>query len=149
MHNGPANMYRKILVPLEHSAADETILSHVTALAHDMNSHVILIHVADGFAARHQEDLNLAESQEMREDRQYLERRREELASRGLNVELLLACGDPTDEIVKAAERHGCDLIAMSTHGHRFIKDFVLGSVASGVRHRTDIPVLLIRARGA
>jgi nucleotide-binding universal stress UspA family protein len=140
-------MYRTILIPLENSAADQTIIDHIKPLAKLMGSKLILIHVADGFAARHQEDLNLAPSQEMQEDQQYLNGRQEELQREGYSVQTKLACGDPSQEIIAAADHEHCDLIAMSTHGHRMVKDLILGSVASSVRHRTDIPVLMIRAK--
>ena len=96
--------------------------------------------------ARNQERLNLDESDEMREDRAYLERQQAELAGEGFTVNAILACGEPTSHIVSIAEDQQCDLIAMSTHGHRLIADLILGSVANEVRHRTEIPVLLVRA---
>lgn len=139
-------MYRTILVPLENSAADEAILAHVQQLARLTGGRLILIHVADGYAARHQQQLNLDESEEIRADREYLESRRTQLAGAGFNVTTVLVCGDPAEQILAAAEREGCDLIAMSTHGHRFIQDVLLGSVANTVRHKTDIPVLLLRS---
>ena len=105
-----------------------------------------LIHVAEGHVARNLEQLNLAPSPEMIEDRDYLERRQTELSGEGLSVSAYLACGEPAKEILLFAGKIGCDLIAMSTHGHRMLGDWVLGSVAEEVRHRTDIPVLLIRA---
>jgi nucleotide-binding universal stress UspA family protein len=139
-------MYQTILVPLDNSWADDTILNHVKALARLMGSRLILLHVADGMVARNQEQLNLDDSDEIRGDRRYLEERRASLAGEGFEVSARLACGDPTDHIVSVAAEEHCDLIAMSTHGHRLIKDVVLGSVASAVRHRTDVPVLLVRA---
>jgi len=140
-------MYRTILIPLENSPTDQTILTHIRPLAQQLGSRLILIHVADGYAARYQESLKLAESEEMREDQHYLDQQRDILAREGFDVAAHLACGDPTDEIIKMAQREHVDLIAMSTHGHRLVKDVVLGSVASAVRHRTDIPVLLVRAK--
>ena len=82
----------------------------------------------------------------MRSDREYIERLAATLSSEGLQAEAVLATGDPSAEIAAAAEREHCDLIAMSTHGHRFIADLIYGSVASAVRHMTSIPVLLLRA---
>ena len=137
-------MYRHILVPLDNSPSDDAILTHILPLARMAGSRLTLLHVADGFQARNQERFD--ESPEMREDRAYLERRRKELADQGLEVAATLACGEPVDEILAIVEKEGCDLIAMSTHGHRGLSDVILGSVASSVRHRTDIPVLLIRA---
>ncbi len=140
-------MYRTILVPLENSGADATILEHIRGLARMASSRVVLIHVADGFVARNQDVLNLEDSEEIRVDREYLEARRDELAAEGFSVSAILAKGDPAKEILAAAEREGCDLIAMATHGHGPIPDLVLGSVASAVRHKTGVPVLMVRAK--
>lgn len=139
-------MYRKILVPLENSLADAAILGHIQALAHLTGAKLVLVHVADGFVARNQEQLDLADSEEMLRDRAYLDERRDALLRDGLDVSVQLACGDPADAILALAEKERCDLIAMATHGHRLVKDMVLGSVANQVRHRTDIPLLLVRA---
>ena len=139
-------MYKHILIPLENSSADETILTHIRGLARLTGARLTLLHVADGFMARNQEQLGLDESDEMRADRAYLKSRESELAGEGFPVDAILACGEPTEHIVAIADREGCDLIAMSTHGHRLIGDLILGTVASEVRHRTDIPVLLVRA---
>jgi nucleotide-binding universal stress UspA family protein len=138
-------MYRHILIPLDNSPADETILKHIRPLARLTGARLTLLHVADGFVARNQENFKLDESDEMRQDRAYLGRRQDELASEGFAVNTILACGEPTDHILATADRENCDLIAMSTHGHRLLSDVILGSVASEVRHRTDIPVLMVR----
>jgi nucleotide-binding universal stress UspA family protein len=138
-------MYRRILVPLEHSAYDDAILAHVCELARLCESSVVLIHVADGWAARNQQGLSLRESAEMRDDRDYIEARRDELERAGIPAECVLAGGDPGPEIARAAEREGCDLVAMSTHGHKGVQDLLRGSVANEVRHRTTIPVLMVR----
>lgn len=142
-------MYRTILLPLDNSPCDETILMHIRGLARLMKSKLVLMHVADGFAARAQESLNLEDSEEIRSDRAYLERRRAELAAEGFEVSAQLRAGAPADEILTVAGEIHADLIAMSTHGHGPVKDLMLGSVASDVRHRTDIPVLLVRAKRA
>jgi nucleotide-binding universal stress UspA family protein len=138
-------MYKRILVPLEHSPYDNAIVDHVRALAKFCGASVVLMHVADGWAARNVHQLNLRESEEMRIDREYLEATCESLETDGLQAECLLAGGDPSKEITAAAARENCDLIAMSTHGHRFIKDMLYGSVANEVRHLSRVPVLLVR----
>ncbi len=139
-------MYKRILVPLEHSAADEAILRHVTGLAKLSGAEVILLHVADGWAARNMEQLNLKESEEMKEDRAYLEQVSRELRAAGLEVDAVLAAGDPAKEIAAAAEREQVDLIALATHGHRLLDDVVRGSTATELRHRTKVPILMVRA---
>ena len=140
-------MYRKILVALEHSAADATILTHATDLARLTGAELLLVHVADGWAARHFDQLNLRESEEMKEDRAYLERVQADLQARGLVVQSQLAKGDPANELIRVAEEASVDLIAMSTHGHRFIADVLFGTTVSKVRHLVKIPVLLLRAQ--
>lgn len=138
-------MYHRILVPLENTRTDRVIIDHVCALARHCGAAIILIHVADGFAARNLAQLDLRESEEMRRDRAYLDAVCEELVADGLECEAVLACGNPADEITSAAAREGADLIAMATHGHRGIHDIIRGSVASELRHRTHVPVLMVR----
>ena len=138
-------MYHRILVPLEHTDTDRTILAHVRGLARICGSSLVLIHVADGWAARNAARFALRESEEMRADRMYLEELAEELETEGFEAEAVLAGGDPATEIAAAAMREKCDLIAMSTHGHKALTDLVLGSVANEVRHQSHIPVLLVR----
>jgi nucleotide-binding universal stress UspA family protein len=139
-------MYKRILVPLENGPADQTILRHVIGLAKLSGAEVILLHVADGWAARNMEQLNLKESEEMKDDRAYLERMAKDLRAAGLEVDAVLAAGDPAKEIAAAAEREGADLIALATHGHRLLDDVVRGSTATALRHNTRIPVLMVRS---
>ena len=138
-------MYRHLLVPLENSSADEVVLKHVEKLARSLNAKISLIHVAHGHVARNQKQLNLAPSEEMREGREYVAGRRAKLAEAGIETTAHLSSGEPSDEILAYAAKIHCDLIVMATHGHRFLADLVLGSVSNEVRHRTDIPVLLVR----
>jgi nucleotide-binding universal stress UspA family protein len=140
-------MYHTILIPVENSQADQTILDHIKPLAKMTGASLLLMHVADGWVARNFEQLNLAESEEMKTDRAYLERRAEELRDEGFVVNHVLAMGEPSDEIVKFVRSHNVDLIAMSTHGHRFISDLLYGSTADKVRHLVNVPVLLLKAK--
>ena len=140
-------MYHTILIPVENSQADQTILDHIKPLAKMTGASLLLMHVADGWVARNFEQLNLAESEEMKTDRAYLERRAEELRDEGFVVNHVLAMGEPSDEIVKFVRSHNVDLIAMSTHGHRFISDMLYGSTADKVRHLVNVPVLLLKAK--
>ena len=140
-------MYQRILVAIEHSAADRTILDHVTALARLTGGSLVLLHVADGWAARNFDRLNLRESEEMKGDRAYLDSLKAELAAQGLSVRTQLAMGDPADELIRVSREEHVDLIAMSTHGHRFLSDLIHGATADRVRHLVKVPVLLLRAQ--
>ncbi len=140
-------MYRRILVPLENSSYDQCILDHIRKLARLCDSSLLLIHVADGFAARNLRSLALRESEEMQRDRAYLESRCASLHTDGFDAQSVLAGGDPATEIVAAAEREQCDLIAMAVHGHRGLQDVIYGNTANTVRHRSMVPVLMVRDR--
>jgi nucleotide-binding universal stress UspA family protein len=137
-------MYDRILITLDATTTDRVILDHIRPLAKIMKSHIVLLHVADGWAARtYGPD---AVSPEVVEDRAYLEKIRAELSSEGFSVETHLAFGEPATEIVRWVRECGCDLVAMSTHGHRFLSDLFFGVTASRVQHRVDVPVLLLKA---
>ncbi len=139
-------MYRKILVALENSRSDASLLPHVVELARRLGSRLLLVHVADGWAARNFDQLNLAESEEMKLDRTYLDTTAARLRDAGLEVEVRLALGNPPAEILRAAKEADCDLIAMTSHGHRLLGDLIHGSTISEVRHKATVPILLVRA---
>jgi len=138
-------VYRRILVPLENSSADAAILTHVRQLAQLCQSSLLLIHVADGWAARNLKPLQLRESEEMRADREYLEHCCAQLRADGFEADSLLAGGEPAHEIAAAADRESCDLIAMAVHGHKGLQDVIYGQTANKVRHLTVVPVLMVR----
>jgi nucleotide-binding universal stress UspA family protein len=139
-------MYKKILVALDASTADESVVPHVAQLAKLLGSSLLLLHVADGWVARNYDTLQLADSEEMKKDRSYLESIAARMRADGLNVATKLALGDPPTEVLKAAESEGCDLIAMTTHGHRLIGDIFFGSTIEQVRHASQIPLLIVRS---
>jgi len=140
-------MYRHILVAIEHSKADAAILGHIEGLARMTGAKLLLVHVADGFAARHFEDLNLRESDEIKSDRAYLKQICDGLRTAGFACEVKLAMGDPATELIRIAEEEHVDLIAMSTHGHRFLSDVIHGTTVDRVRHMVKVPVLLVRGQ--
>jgi nucleotide-binding universal stress UspA family protein len=139
------SMYKTILVTLEGTPTDRAIIEHIKLLAQAMKSRVVLLHVASGVPAKyHRSD---AAGKEVQESKTYLERVRAELTAAGILAVPELAFGDPAQEIVKWVERKGCDLVAMSTHGHKFVADLVLGTTAFEVQHSLSVPVLLLRAK--
>ncbi len=140
-------MYKRILVAIENSPADRTILEHVERLARLTGASLLLVHVADGWAARHYDELQLRESEEMVGDREYLERLRAGLEAEGFVAEACLKAGDPAREIVKLVREESVDLIAMATHGHTGVADVIHGTTVGHVRHHVDIPVLLLKAK--
>lgn len=140
-------MYTRILVAIENSPGDRTILEHIEQLARLTGASLLLAHVADGWAARHYDELQLRESEEMIADREYLERLRTELESQGFIVQTCLRTGDPAKELVKLAREEHVDLVAMATHGHKGVADVIYGSTVNHVRHNLAVPVLLLMAR--
>lgn len=138
-------MYETILVTLDGSSTDRAIIDHIKPLAKLAHSRVVLLHVADGWAARtYGSD---AVSPEIAEDTAYLARVREEFQSTGIATESELAYGNPAAEIIRWIQQKGCDLVAMSTHGHGFLGDLFLGTTANKVQHAISVPVLLLRAK--
>ncbi len=142
-------MYKKILVALENGRADDTLVPHIAEFARRLGSELLLVHVADGFAARNFEQLKLAESDEMRADQAYLDAVAAKLRAEHLVVATELALGNPPTEILRTAQARACDLIAMTSHGHKLVGDIFLGSTIDKVRHNTSIPLLVVRAGSA
>ena len=138
-------MYKTILVTLDGTATDRAIIDHIRQLARLMQSRVVLLHVADGWAAR--TFGSDAVGPEVSEDKEYLEKVREEFRLDGIPAEAELAFGEPAEEIVKWVQKGRCDLIAMSTHGHRLVADLFLGATVTRVRHGVSVPVLLLKAK--
>jgi nucleotide-binding universal stress UspA family protein len=138
-------MYKTILVTVDGTPTDRAIIEHVKQLAKLAQSRVVVLHVADGWAARtYGPD---AVSREISDDTAYLQKVKEEFQAAGISAAAEMAYGEPANEIIKWVREKGCDLVAMSTHGHRFIADFFLGTTATRVQHNISVPVLLLRAK--
>jgi universal stress protein A len=138
-------MYKTILVTLDGTPTDRAIIEHIRELARFMHSKVVLLHVADGWAAR--TFGSDAKSPEVAEDQAYLEKVQAEFRSDGISTEAALAFGEPAEEILKWVKKGDCDLVAMSTHGHRFVADLFLGTTVTRVRHNLTVPLLLLKAK--
>ena len=138
-------MYRKILVALDTTATDQELIPPILRLAALLKSEILLLHVADGWVARNFEQLNLAESEEMKEDLRYLEETATRLRTEtGLTISTHLALGSPPDQILKIAGSEKCDLIALASHGHRLVGDIIHGSTIDAVRHRARVPIFVV-----
>jgi nucleotide-binding universal stress UspA family protein len=138
-------VYRKILVPLDATPTDRAIVDHIRPMAKLMGSQIVLLHVATGWAA--QWFGSNAVSPEVDEDKAYLEAIKAEFIADGIRAESELCYGDPAQQIIEWVEKNGCDLVAMSTHGHRALADVFLGTTAIKVQHGVKVPVLLLRAK--
>jgi len=138
-------MYKKILVALENSQTDQSLIPHILELAKIHQSKLLLVHVADGFTARHYNELSLKQSEEMIQDQKYLDEVTRTFSTQGLSATSILAMGEPAEEILRIAAKEGCDLIAMTSHGHRFLADIILGSTIEEVRHSSSIPILVVK----
>lgn len=139
-------MFKKILVALDHSPADVALLPKVKELARLTGAEILLLHVSTGWAAQWQKDLNLSDSAEMAEDREYLGKVVRELQGEGFHVVARHEKGKPSDAILETARSEHCDLIAMTTHGHRLISDLIYGATITRVRHEAEAPIFLVRA---
>src|SRR5215471_17463719 len=139
-------MFKKILVALDHSEADAALLPRIKELARLTRAELFLLHVSTGWAAQWQKDLNLSDSDEIREDRAYLRKVEGDLQAEGFRVSSRHTSGKPAEEILKVAEAEKCDLIAMTTHGHRLLSDLIYGATITKVRHEAQTPLFLVRA---
>lgn len=139
-------MFKKILVALDHSKADAALLPRVKDLARLSGAELLLLHVSTGWAAQWQKDLNLSDSPEIQQDREYLVKVQDGLRAEGFRVSARHSAGKPSEEILKAANEEGCDLIAMATHGHRLLEDLIYGATITRVRHESEVPIFLVRA---
>lgn len=140
-------MFKKILVALDHSTADQAILPRVKELARLTHADLLLFHVSHGWVARWQKNLNLSDSKEITEDREYLEKLGQDLREEGFQVSVSHSMGEPADEILKTARAENCDLIAMTTHGHRLLSDLIHGTTITRVRHEAAIPIFLVKVQ--
>jgi nucleotide-binding universal stress UspA family protein len=139
-------MYETILITLEGTPTDRAIIDHVKRLAAMMKSRVVLLHVVTGAAAQwHGPD---AAGEEVSTAQLYVDKVKDEFATAAIPAEAELAYGSPPSKlIVKWIQENPCDLVAMSTHGHRLLGDLFLGATASEVQHSISVPVLLLRAK--
>jgi manganese transport protein len=139
----PAPVYRRILVPLDHSSRDRAAIAHSAAMAKVHGSILYLLHVEEGAASTLFGPL--ASDAEIQEGEDYFTGILEALAGDGVQAELTVAHGrNPKDEIVRAARRIKADLIVMGAHGHRGLKDLIFGNTINGVRHEARAPVLVV-----
>ncbi|HKQ59783.1 MAG TPA: universal stress protein [Candidatus Polarisedimenticolaceae bacterium] len=138
-------MYETILMPLDESQTDRPIIEHVRALATVMHSRVVLLHVVSGPQAEWNGPD--AAGAQVEKTRRYLDGVRAELEAASVPARVELAFGDPAKEIVRWVQHNPCELVAMGTHGHRWLSDMVLGFTASRVQHAVSVPVLLLRSR--
>ncbi|MGA3163592.1 MAG: universal stress protein [Verrucomicrobiota bacterium] len=138
-------MYKTILITLDGTATDRAIIEHIKPLAKQMQSRVVLLHVVTGVPAKvHGTD---AAGREVADSQANLDQVRAEFTAAGIAADTELAYGEPVKEIVHWIRQKNPDLVAMSTHGHRFMADLVLGTTAITVQHSVSVPVLLLRAR--
>lgn len=135
--------YKKIAVALEGTHSDRVLLAQALAMAEDQHAQLLLVHVADTVGPRvwQQE----SEDREVLADEIYLSRLQEELLARGIQAKPVLGYGNPPDEIVRLVKQEQAELLIIGTHGHRLIKDLLLGATATRVRHLIDIPVFMVR----
>ncbi len=139
----PAPLYRKILVPLDHSALDRAAIAHAAYLARLHNATLHLLHVEEGATSRLFGPI--ASDAEVQTGEEYFHGIVASLADQGLAAELSVVYGQsPKDEIVKLARQLQPDLIVMGAHGHRGVKDLIFGNTINGVRHEVSAPVLVV-----
>jgi nucleotide-binding universal stress UspA family protein len=149
-------MYKKILAPLDGSERAERILPHVEELARLLDAEVVFLRVVDcppvvsGIVGSHYDEEQCHKEFERHRDEgtAYLERWCRAFGEKGISTHTRLADGPVVGAILDAAEAEGADLIALTSHGRTGLSRVFYGSVAAGILHRADRPLLMIRAEG-
>jgi len=149
-------MYQTILVPLDGSKRAEAILPYVESLAQCYKAKMVLIEIIEPVsvvAAAGMPYYGMLDQQNYqqrtKEIEAYLAHRRGRLREKGIEAKTVVGHGPVVEEIINAAERENADLIAMASHGRTGLSKVFYGSVAAGVLHRIDRPLLLIRSLDA
>lgn len=131
-------IYRKILVTIDCSPVDQTIINHVAPLAVQNHAAVCLLHVVHAHTIDQRRTLRAqAEAG--------LEKHCETLRAHGIDVRKIIRDGEPDEQIFEEIENGDYDLVAMATHGHKFFGDFLFGSVSESLKHKIRIPLLLLK----
>jgi nucleotide-binding universal stress UspA family protein len=145
-------MYKTIVVPLDGSKRAESILPHAESLARCLGARIVLLQVVEPNVAMITPydmvpyyDPKEAERL-LGESRGYLIAKESELRAQGIDVKAVVESGPVVTVILDVAEREQADLIAMASHGRSGLGRVFYGSVAAGILHKADRPLLLIRA---
>ena len=143
-------MYKTILAPLDGSERAEAILPHIEELAKRSGSKVIFMQVIENIRLGFEEEFTFQtkEDYEVIEKlaKDYLADLKDEFRKKGIDTQALTTHGPVVEAIIGAAEREDADIIAIASHGRTGLSRVFYGSVAAGVLHRIDRPLLLIRS---
>jgi manganese transport protein len=145
--NLPSLTYRKILVPLDHTR-DRDAIAHAAAMAKQHNAKLYLLHVEEGVTSQLYGPL--ASTAEVEAGDQYLHQIVRDLENQQIAVEMVIRYArTPTREIVRYAGELKPDLVVMGAHGHKGLKDIVFGTTINAVRHKLNVPLLIVREPGS
>jgi manganese transport protein len=140
----PIPIYRRILVPLDHTARDRAAIAHAAAMARLHNAIVYLLHVEEGVTS--QVYGSMSSTAEVEAGRVYLRNIVEALENSGVRVEAVVRhSDDPKEEIVRLVREVSPDLMVMGAHGHSGLKDIIFGTTINAVRHQVKVPILVVR----
>ena len=131
-------LYENILVTIDCSPVDTVIVEHVIKLAGIHKSTVHLLHIIHS----HTLDENYSLEKKAKPE---LDRIKKQFEDQNIQTHIILKNGEPENEVVQAIREGDYDLVAMALHGHRHIFDILYGSVSDAVKHKTDVPILLIK----
>lgn len=133
-------VYKKILVTMDCSPVDEAIIEHVSALALQNRADVTLVHVVHSHTLDQDRALRSVAETSLQKHKQTLE-------GMGISVDIVIRSGEPETELLDEIEGNDYDLVAMATHGHSFVGDFLYGSVSRTLKHSITVPLLLLGPR--
>lgn len=133
--------FQRIAVSVDFSASDNKALNYALHLSNE-NSEIILIHILNNIGSIIYQ--NQMESAEFIEDKKYIERYCELLQQKNRQCSYVIGFGNPKSEIPRIVKEKQADVLIMAAHGHQTLKDFLLGTTIDEVRHKLDVPLLIV-----
>ncbi|GAB3815614.1 hypothetical protein GCM10028895_09960 [Pontibacter rugosus] len=133
--------YKRVAITLDFSDVDQNVLDSAIAIG-GTGAEYMLIHIVETAGA-------LVMGQEIHDmettaDWDNLKRYAEDLRSQGYTVRVQLGFGSPKQRIPKIVHNFDADLLVMGSHGHKMVKDLILGTTIDAVRHAVNIPMLIV-----
>lgn len=136
-------VYRNIAIALDFSKTDIKSISSALQLG-GKEAKYTLIHIVETVGAIIHGDQ--AEDYETASDKDYLDKYKQSLEERGYTVSTQLSFGNPKKQIPLIVNKDGTfDILVLGAHGHNLIKDIIFGTTVDGVRHKVNIPMLIIK----
>ncbi len=136
-------VYKRVAIAVDFSKIDQDVLKHGLALG-KQGAQILLIHIVESAPAiyHRQGSLDL----ETQKDAEVLERYADKIRRLGYDVRTEIGYGNPKIAIPQIVQKFKADVLVMGAHGHKWLKDLIFGTTINAVRHKLNIPILIVRS---